>query len=590
MDTPMTEKWFIMQKGADFTGIGEKFGIHPVIARLIRNREVVGETAIEKYLHGSLQDMYDPHLLKDADRLVEILQEKLRQKKKIRIIGDYDIDGVMSTYILYQGIRRCGGAVDTKIPDRIKDGYGINEHLIREAFQDGIDTIVTCDNGIAAIPEIAIAKELGMTVLVTDHHEIPYIEENGKRIYQKSQADAIVNPKQQECNYPFKELCGAAVVYKVIQILFERCGQPADAVEEFLENAAFATVGDVMELKDENRILVKEGLKRLHGTTNPGMRALIRQNHLEPQEVNAYHIGFVLGPCVNASGRLETAKIALRLFLEEDEAAAAEIARELVELNLQRKEMTTEGIALAKAVVEEKNAGDKVMVIYLPDVHESLAGIIAGRIRETYHRPVFVLTRSEDGVKGSGRSIEEYSMYEELCKCREYFTRFGGHPMAAGISLKEEDVNAFREKINAYCELTEEDFIPKIRIDIAMPAAYPNAELIRELAILEPFGKGNQKPQFADRGLSIKRAWVVGKNQNVLRLSLLTGQQESVSAVYFGDVEKFKAYYAAKFGEAEVEAAFRGQENQILMSIVYYPEINSYQGIDTIQLTIRNYQ
>lgn len=586
----MTEKWLVLQKRADFAGIGKKFDIHPVTARLIRNRDVVGEEAIDKYLHGSLQDLYNPHLLKDADILVEILLDKLQQKKKIRIIGDYDIDGVMSTYILYQGIRRCGGVVDTKIPDRIRDGYGINEHLIQEAYEDGIDTIVTCDNGIAAIPEIAIAKELGMTVLVTDHHEIPYIEEKGERIYQRSQADAIVNPKQQECSYPFKELCGAAVAYKVIQILFERCGQPPEAVEKFLENAAFATVGDVMDLKDENRILVKEGLKRLRCTTNPGMRALILQNNLEMQKINAYHIGFVLDPCVNASGRLETARIALSLFLEEEEAAAAGIARELVELNIQRKEMTTEGIELARAVVEEGKAGDKVLVIYLPDVHESLAGIIAGRIRESYHRPVFVLTKSEDGVKGSGRSIEEYSMYEELCKCREYFTRFGGHPMAAGISLKEEDVDAFREKINAYCELTEEDFIPKIRIDIAMPAAYPNAELIQELELLEPFGKGNQKPQFADRKLTIRRAWVVGKNQNVLRLSLLTEQKENVSAVYFGDVEQFKAYYAAKFGEAEVEAAFRGQESRIQMSIVYYPEVNSYQGIDTIQLIIRNYQ
>lgn len=583
------EKWFVIQKGADFNAIAARFHISPVTARLIRNREITDEAAIEKYLNGTLDDLYDPHLLLDAEHLVAILADKIAHEKSIRIIGDYDIDGVMSTYILYQGIMRCGGVVTTKIPDRMRDGYGINMHLIDEAYGEQVDTIITCDNGIAAIEEIAHAKELNMTVLVTDHHEIPYIEEDGRRQYVRSEADAIVNPRQPDCPYPYKGLCGATVAWKVIQLLYERFHVPAEEAYDFLENVAFATVGDVMDLTDENRILVREGLKRLHRTKNPGMRALILKNKLAPEQITAYHIGFVLGPCVNASGRLETARIALNLFLQKNELDAGIIAEELVELNKQRKDMTADGVEEAKRAVEEGQAGEKVLVIYLPKVHESLAGIIAGRIRELYHRPVFVLTNGEEGVKGSGRSIETYSMYDELCKCRECFLKFGGHPMAAGLTLAE-DVAVFREKINACCELTEDDFIPKIKIDIAMPAAYPTITMVRELALLEPFGKGNGKPQFADKNLSVVRAYVVGKNQNVLKLNLRTEHGEPVAAVYFGDVEAWKAYYGAKYGADEVDAAFSGRANRIRMSAVYYPEINDYQGMESVQLIIRNYQ
>ena len=583
------EKWFVIQKGADFNAIAARFHISPVTARLIRNREITDEAAIEKYLNGTLDDLYDPHLLLDAEHLVAILADKIAHEKSIRIIGDYDIDGVMSTYILYQGITRCGGVVTTKIPDRMRDGYGINMHLIDEAYGEQVDTIITCDNGIAAIEEIAHAKELNMTVLVTDHHEIPYIEEDGRRQYVRSEADAIVNPRQPDCPYPYKGLCGATVAWKVIQLLYERFHVPAEEAYDFLENVAFATVGDVMDLTDENRILVREGLKRLHRTKNPGMRALILKNKLAPEQITAYHIGFVLGPCVNASGRLETARIALNLFLQKNEFDAGIIAEELVELNKQRKDMTADGVEEAKRAVEEGQAGEKVLVIYLPKVHESLAGIIAGRIRELYHRPVFVLTNGEEGVKGSGRSIETYSMYDELCKCRECFLKFGGHPMAAGLTLAE-DVAVFREKINACCELTEDDFIPKIKIDIAMPAAYPTITMVRELALLEPFGKGNGKPQFADKNLSVVRAYVVGKNQNVLKLNLKTERGEPVAAVYFGDVLAWKMYYGAKFGADEVDAAFSGRANRIRMSAVYYPEINDYQGMESVQLIIRNYQ
>lgn len=584
------EKWFVINKGADFAGIAKRFGISPVTARLIRNREVMGDEAIARYLKGGIGELYDPHLLLDSDRLTDILVQKISEQKKIRVIGDYDIDGVMSTYILYKGITRCGGSVDFQIPDRMKDGYGINDHLIEQADEAGIDTIITCDNGIAAIGEIAHAKSLGMTVLVTDHHEIPYTEERGERHYKRSEADAIVNPKQMECTYPYKNLCGAAVAWKVIQILYEKCDIAVEESYDFLENVAFATVGDVMDLTDENRILVREGLKRIHTTMNPGMRALILQNKLEPEQISSYHFGFVLGPCINASGRLETAKIALNLFLQEDVKKASEIAAELVDLNAQRKDMTAEGVELAMQQVEEGNTGEKVLVVYLPDVHESLAGIIAGRIREACHKPTFVLTKSEDGVKGSGRSIEAYSMYEELCKCQELFTKFGGHPMAAGLSLPEANVELFREKINACCGLTEEDFIPKIKIDIPMPVDYPDIPLVNELLLLEPFGKANVKPQFADKNLGIDRAVVVGKNQNVLKLTLKTERGKSISAVYFGDVEEFREYYGRKYGENEVQQAFLGRTNGIRMSVVYYPEINRYQGNESIQIVIKNYQ
>lgn len=585
------EKWFVINKGADFAGIAKRFGISPVTARLIRNREVMGDEAIARYLKGGIGELYDPHLLLDSDRLTDILVQKISEQKKIRVIGDYDIDGVMSTYILYKGITRCGGSVDFQIPDRMKDGYGINDHLIEQADEAGIDTIITCDNGIAAIGEIAHAKSLGMTVLVTDHHEIPYTEERGERHYKRSEADAIVNPKQMECTYPYKNLCGAAVAWKVIQILYEKCDIAVEESYDFLENVAFATVGDVMDLTDENRILVREGLKRIHTTMNPGMRALILQNKLEPEQISSYHFGFVLGPCINASGRLETAKIALNLFLQEDVKKASEIAAELVDLNAQRKDMTAEGVELAMQQVEEGNTGEKVLVVYLPDVHESLAGIIAGRIREACHKPTFVLTKSEDGVKGSGRSIEAYSMYEELCKCQELFTKFGGHPMAAGLSLPEANVEIFREKINACCGLTEEDFIPKIKIDIPMPVDYSDIPLVNELLLLlEPFGKANVKPQFADKNLGIDRAVVVGKNQNVLKLTLKTERGKSISAVYFGDVEEFREYYGRKYGENEVQQAFLGRTNGIRMSVVYYPEINRYQGNESIQIVIKNYQ
>ena len=585
------QQWLVINKKADFKAIGEKFNIDQVTARIIRNRDVIEEEDIRRFLYGDMRDLYDPHLLKDGDKLVDILCEKIENKKSIRIIGDYDIDGVMATYILMTALQRVNAQVSTQIPDRIHDGYGLNKKLIDKAHEDGVDTILTCDNGIAALEEIAYAKELGMTVLVTDHHEIPFEDKEGTRIYKSSVADAIVNPHQKDCLYPYKELCGAAVAWKVVCLLYERCGVPAVEAEELLENAAFATVGDIMSLTGENRIIVKEGLKSIRHTKNVGMRALIAQCGLEANQIDAFHFGFVLGPCINASGRLDTAKRALELFFEKNSGKAAQIANELVVLNQERKDLTLEGVEKAIHFCEESGCYvDRVLVVYLPDVHESIAGIIAGRIREKYHKPVFVLTKTEDGVKGSGRSIEEYSMYEELCKVQHLLTKFGGHPMAAGLSLAEENVDAFRKSINEVCTLTETDLIPKVRIDVPMPIEYVTLELAREFSILAPFGKENTKPVFADKDIRIKRMWVMGKNRNVLRLTLLTNNGMPVTGIYFGDVDDFTGYLEEKFGKREVQAAFDGKENKLQISMVYFPKINNFRGVEELQFEIQLYK
>ncbi|MCM1283991.1 MAG: single-stranded-DNA-specific exonuclease RecJ [Muribaculaceae bacterium] len=584
-------QWMVATKRADFNAIGERFGIDPVTARLLRNRGLRSEEEIRSFLTGGAQNLQDAHLLKDGDRLADILCKKLRDGAAIRIIGDYDIDGVMSGYILYCGLTRCGGKVDVSIPHRIADGYGLNMHLIEAALQAGVDTILTCDNGIAALDEIAYAKSRGMTVLVTDHHELPFVEENGEKHYLKSRADAVVNPHQPDCAYPYKELCGAAVAWKILVLLYEKMGIPASGAEELLEYVAFATVGDIMPLTGENRILVKEGLKRIHRTANIGMRALIAECGLVPAQIDAYHFGFVLGPCINAAGRLETAQKALLLFQTKDAGEAKRLAEELVELNVRRKELTNQGVGQARELVESGACGDgPVLVVFLPGVHESIAGIIAGRLKEYYYRPVFVLTRAETGVKGSGRSIEEYSMYEELCRCRELFTRFGGHPMAAGISMPEANVEEFRRRINAQCTLTPQQLEEKIHIDVPMPVDYANLELVREFALLAPFGRENPRPLFADKNLSVSRLWVCGKNQNVLRLTLVSGHGTCVSCIYFGDIPAFFAYLREHFGEKELVAALGGRENAIRLSIVYSPRINEYQGNETLQLEIKYYR
>ncbi|BEI61119.1 single-stranded-DNA-specific exonuclease RecJ [Blautia luti] len=568
------EKWVVTAKRADFQAIGEKFHIDPVIARLIRNRDVTDESKIREYLTGTIEDLPSPWLMKDMRKAVDILKEKISAQAKIRIIGDYDIDGVTSTYVLLKGLTRIGGKVDTYIPDRVADGYGIHEHLINRAEEDGIDTIVTCDNGIAAAAEIDMARKKNMTVIVTDHHEIPYREINGTRQVLLPPANAILNPKQSDCDYPEKGLCGAVVAFKLIIALYEEYGISRKELEDYYELAAIATVGDVMDLQGENRILVKEGLRRLKDTENIGLRELIRANGLEDMKITSYHVGFVLGPCINASGRLDTAARSLALLNAKDREKAARLAGDLTALNQSRKALTEKGKEEAIQMVETTSLGqDRVLVIFLPDCHESIAGIIAGRIREKYHRPSIVLTRGETGIKGSGRSIEGYSMFEELVKCADLMTQFGGHPMAAGLSMEEKNVEEFRRRLNENCTLTEEDLRPKVIIDVPMPVSYITRELIEQISLLEPFGKGNTKPVFAQKGLRVLESRVFGKNRNVAKVKLMDPSGTVMDGVYFGEAEEFVRFIDGKDS----------------ISVTYYPEINIFRGRESIQIVIQNY-
>lgn len=573
------EKWFVAMKKVDFNGIAEKYQISPIIARLMRNRDVIGDEAIDFYLNGTVEDLYDGLLMKDMDRAVDILKEKIEEGKKIRVIGDYDIDGVNATYILQQGLAGLGADVDTDIPDRIKDGYGLNQMLIDRALEDDVDTIITCDNGIAAMNEIAYGKENGMTIVVTDHHEIPYLEENGEKKYLLPPADAVVDPHRADCEYPFKGLCGAAVAYKLVEVLYRVSGKSEQEVEHLqeslMENVAIATIGDVMDLVGENRVFVKKGLELLKTTKNEGLHALMQCTGVDTANLNTYHIGFVIGPCINAGGRLDTAKRALELLNASNRREAVTLAADLKELNDSRKEMTEEGVEEAVRQIESSSwKDDQVLVVYLPECHESIAGIIAGRIKERYYRPTFVLTKGETGVKGSGRSIEAYDMFAEMSRCRELFTKFGGHKLAAGLSLEEEKVEVFRKRINELADLTEEDLQMKVSIDMRLPFPYINEELIHELKILEPFGKGNGKPLFAESKLRVIQPRIFGKNRNVLKCRLEDQQGNQMEAVYFG----------------EVEDCLRQMEKKQIMSFTYYPSINEYMGRRTIQLTIVNYQ
>lgn len=568
------EKWMVYNKKADFQKIGSEFGIDPVIARLIRNRDIQDMKEIRSYLYGTLAEIPSPWKMKDMERAVQILQKKITQKKKIRIIGDYDIDGVTATCILLKGLKRLNANVDTYIPDRVKDGYGMHEQLIDKALEDGIDTILTCDNGIAAAAEIEYAKKEGLTVIVTDHHDIPFRDTEDGRIWIIPKADAVVNPKQNDCLYPNKNICGAVVAWKLIWALYERLGIDSDEIWDFLELAAIATVGDVMDLQGENRIIVKEGLKKLSSTSFEGLKALIRVNNLEGAEITAYHVGFVIGPCINASGRLDTAARSLELLLADNMEDAMKLADDLYDLNQSRKAMTEQGKEQAIQSIEENNLGkDRVLVVYLPDCHESLAGIIAGRIREAYNKPVFVLTKGADGVKGSGRSIEAYSMYEELVKCSDLLTQFGGHPMAAGLSMEEKNVELFRRRLNDNCTLTEQDLIPKIMIDVPMPISYLSKKLTEQLKVLEPFGKGNSKPLFAQKNLRAVGIRVFGRNRNVTKMLLIDENGIKMDAVYFGEAQEFVDFVQA----------------HDTISVTYYPEINVFQGRENLQVVIKNY-
>lgn len=562
--------WMLQTKRADFDGIARQFGIDPVTARVIRNRGIEGRENIERYLYGDLDSLYSPWLLKDMRPAVDILKRKLKEGQKIRIVGDYDIDGVCSTYILYQALKRLGGNVDYAIPDRIKDGYGINESMIRAAAEDGINTILTCDNGISAFSQIQTAKEFGMTVIVTDHHEVPA---DGEREILPP-ADAVIDPKQRSCSYPFPEICGAVVAYKLVQALYEESGVSREEWLELLEFAAIATVGDVMKLQDENRMIVKYGLKKLGHTKNLGLKKLAEKTNLDLNSITAYHIGFVIGPCLNAGGRLQTAKLALSMLLAKDEETAEELAQELKDLNDMRKDMTEHWTAEAKVLADTQYRNDKVLVIFLPDCHESLAGIIAGRLREYCQKPAIVLTRSEEAVKGSGRSIESYHMFQKLSEVKDLMLKFGGHPMAAGLSLLEENIDEFRRELNERSGLTEEDFKAKLWIDVPMPIDYINERLVEELKILEPFGQGNEKPLFAQKQVRIRSCRVIGKNKNVVKLVLEGGSGMPMDGILFTDGIAF-----------EEERAGR-----TVMDIIYYPEINEYNGNRNLQVVIRNYK
>lgn len=570
----MNSKWMVYAKKADFKQIASEYGIDQVLARIIRNRDICGSKDIDMYLNGNLNDIHNPHSMKDADKFVDIITKKIEEHKPVRIIGDYDIDGICSIYILFCGLKAAGADVDYVVPHRINDGYGINEHLIDNAINEGIDTIVTCDNGIAAYNQVRYAKDNGITIIVTDHHDVPFEIKDDKKVYIVPPADAVINPKQADCDYPFKLLCGAGVAYKLISLLYDRLGLDKKELEDYIEFMAIATVGDIVDLIDENRIVVKYGLKHIAHTKNTGLRALIEECQLDINNISSYHIGFVIGPCLNASGRLDTARQAIELMLCKDNEKAHNMAKELIALNNERKSMTEQETQKAIELVE--NTGllkDRVLVIYLKDCHESIAGIIAGRIKERYYRPTFVITNAEDGAKGSGRSIEGYNMYEEINKCKNVLTKYGGHPMAAGLSLAISDIDIFRKMLNDNAILTDEDLIPKMWIDVPMPVSYANIRLVNQLRLLEPFGKGNEKPVFADRNLYVKTASVIGKNKNVLRCQLETEDGTYVPAVQFGinnidDIPR---------------AGMR-------ISIIYYPDINTFNGIMSLQIIIKEWK
>lgn len=570
----MNSKWMVYAKKADFKQIASEYGIDQVLARIIRNRDICGSKDIDMYLNGNLNDIHNPHSMKDADKFVDIITKKIEEHKPVRIIGDYDIDGICSIYILFCGLKAAGADVDYDVPHRINDGYGINEHLIDNAINEGIDTIVTCDNGIAAYNQVRYAKDNGITMIVTDHHDVPFEIKDDKKVYIVPLADAVINPKQADCDYPFKLLCGAGVAYKLISLLYDRLGLDKKELEDYIEFMAIATVGDIVDLIDENRIVVKYGLKHIAHTKNTGLRALIEECQLDINNISSYHIGFVIGPCLNASGRLDTARQAIELMLCKDNEKAHNMAKELIALNNERKSMTEQETQKAIELVE--NTGllkDRVLVIYLKDCHESIAGIIAGRIKERYYRPTFVITNAEDGAKGSGRSIEGYNMYEEINKCKNVLTKYGGHPMAAGLSLAISDIDIFRKMLNDNAILTDEDLIPKMWIDVPMPVSYANIRLVNQLKLLEPFGKGNEKPVFADRNLYVKTASVIGKNKNVLRCQLETEDGTYVPAVQFGinnidDIPR---------------AGMR-------ISIIYYPDINTFNGIMSLQIIIKEWK
>lgn len=586
----MKEQWFIQNKKGNFEVIASQCQISEIMAKLIVNRGISSKQELENYLNIRIESMHKPEALKDMEKTGRILQEKIKEGKSIRVIGDYDVDGVMSTYILVSGLKNCGANVDYEIPDRKKDGYGINIDIIKQAKQDNIDTIITCDNGIAALSEMEYGVALGMTMLVTDHHNIVYEEVEGERQYYLPKAHAVVNPKQLDCTYPYKEICGAVVAYKVVQYLYQLYHKNPKQIEEFLEFAAIATVCDVMDLMDENRILVKLGLEKLMCTNNIGMQALLEEIGLKGKEISVYHLGFMIGPCINASGRLESAKAGLRMLLSDTQEEAKLLAKQLKELNDERKDMTNKGEKAAKEIIQQEGfEQDSVLVVYLPDCHESLAGIIAGRIKETYHKPTLILTKSEQGAKGSGRSIESYSMFDKLTECKDLLDKFGGHKMAAGFSLQVEKISEFRERLNKQAGLTEEDFIRKITFDDVLPFSKITIPLIKEFAMLEPYGVGNPKPLFALKNVAVKKAYILGANRNVLKLCLQQGDRIQ-EGILFRHIEKFQQFIQTEYGDTTWEALIEGGASDVLIDIIFELNINCYNNRESIQIVLQHYR
>lgn len=581
------EKWLLRNKKVDLKAMSEKYKISQLLCKLMVNRDIIDENIINSYINPVYKYLHSPKTMKDVVIAVDIIKRKIQENKKIRIIGDYDVDGIISVFILYTALKKCGANVDYEIPDRIKDGYGINENIVKVAYDEGVDTIITCDNGISAIDQIQYAKDLGLTVIVTDHHDVPFIEEDGVRTFLSSQADAIINPKQIECEYKFKSICGAGVAFKLMEALYEEIGMDKEECYKLIEFVAIATVCDVVDLIDENRIFVKNGLEMLNNSKNIGINALKKACGLEDKEITAYHLGFVIGPCLNASGRLDSAKKGLELLLMEDDEEAKNLAQEIVDLNDARKNMTKEGVDRAINIIDSTDINnDNILVVYIPDIHESLAGIVAGRVKEKYNKPTIILTKSEEGVKGSARSIEEYNMFEGLLACKELLDKFGGHPMAAGLSLQEDKVDELRIALNNKCELTDEDLTRKIMIDSSLPLEYLNLHLIEELNVLEPFGKGNAKPVFGVRDAKITRAMLLGKDKNVLKLKLLTNNNITIDAMIFNDLENFESKIIEKYGNEELDNLYNKSNNNIPMDFTFYPSINEWNGNKSIQIVV----
>ena len=581
------EKWLLRNKKVDLKAMSEKYKISQLLCKLMVNRDIIDENIINSYINPVYKYLHSPKTMKDVVIAVDIIKRKIQENKKIRIIGDYDVDGIISVFILYTALKKCGANVDYEIPDRIKDGYGINENIVKVAYDEGVDTIITCDNGISAIDQIQYAKDLGLTVIVTDHHDVPFIEEDGVRTFLSSQADAIINPKQIECEYKFKSICGAGVAFKLMEALYEEIGMDKEECYKLIEFVAIATVCDVVDLIDENRIFVKNGLEMLNNSKNIGINALKKACGLEDKEITAYHLGFVIGPCLNASGRLDSAKKGLELLLMEDDEEAKNLAQEIVDLNDARKNMTKEGVDRAINIIDSTDINnDKILVVYIPDIHESLAGIVAGRVKEQYNKPTIILTKSEEGVKGSARSIEEYNMFEGLLACKELLDKFGGHPMAAGLSLQEDKVDELRIALNNKCELTDEDLTRKIMIDSSLPLEYLNLHLIEELNVLEPFGKGNSKPVFGVRDAKITKAILLGKDKNVLKLKLLTNNNITIDAMIFNDLENFESKIIEKYGNEELDNLYNKSNNNIPMDFTFYPSINEWNGNKSIQIVV----